>query len=65
MRLHLYSSNEDIVLTGLSHASDVTQENSPVTICVYDRSSEEETFLGLVDIQPKQQHGWSVDDWYT
>lgn len=46
-------------------SSDVTQDSSPVTICVYDRTSEEEAFLGLVDIQPKLQHGWNVDEWYT
>ena len=46
-------------------ASDVTSDNSPVTVCVYDRETEVEAFLGLVDIQPKLSHGWSSDEWHT
>ena len=43
----------------------MTSDNSPVTVCVYDRETEVEAFLGLVDIQPKLSHGWSSDEWHT
>ena len=39
-------------------------EGSPVTVCVYDRTTEIEAFLGLVDIEPRLIHNWAVDDWY-
>lgn len=48
----------------LHYHSDVTLDHCPVTVCVYARRGDEEFFLGLVDVKPKLQHGWQVDDWY-
>lgn len=32
---------------------------------MYDRTTEEEAFLGLVDIEPRLIHNWTVDDWFA
>lgn len=44
---------------------DVTQEKQPIYISVYDRSAEEEGFLGFRLIQPRMVHKMSTDQWYT
>ncbi|CAO1633978.1 unnamed protein product [Sympodiomycopsis kandeliae] len=43
---------------------DVTQERQPIYISVYDRSAEEEGFLGMRLITPRLFHKMSSDQWY-
>lgn len=43
---------------------DVTQEKQPIYISVYDRSAEEEGFLGMRHITPRLVHKMSSDLWY-
>lgn len=44
---------------------DVTQERQPIYISVYDRSAEEEGFLGQKTITPRLVHKMSTDQWYS
>ncbi|ORY89491.1 kinase-like domain-containing protein [Leucosporidium creatinivorum] len=43
---------------------DVMNEKSLLQISIYDRSVEEEMFLGLVEIRPKLVNGHTVDQWF-
>lgn len=43
---------------------DVTQDRQPIYISVYDRSAEEEGFLGMRVINPRLVHKMSSDQWY-
>lgn len=51
-------------LTSPTH-SDVMNEKSVLQISIYDRSVEEEMFLGLVELRPKLVNGHTVDQWFT
>lgn len=43
----------------------MTADNSPVTVCVYDRyEGQEEAFLGQMEVKPRLVHGWNIDDWF-
>lgn len=44
--------------------SDVTSEESLITFNVYDRSVEDQGFLGTVQIKPILIHDHTVDQWY-
>lgn len=39
-------------------------EKSALHIEIYDRSVEEEMFLGLVELRPKLVNGYTVDQWF-
>lgn len=39
-------------------------EQSVVQIQIYDRSVEEEMFLGLTEIRPRLVNGHTVDQWF-
>ena len=43
---------------------DVMNEKSVVTVQIFDRSVEEECFLGLTEIRPKLVNGHTVDQWF-
>ncbi|TFK55891.1 kinase-like protein [Heliocybe sulcata] len=43
---------------------DVTSEKSTIQFNVYDRLSEEHTFLGTVQVKPVLVHDHTVDQWY-
>lgn len=44
--------------------SDVMNEKSVVQVQIFDRSIEEEMFLGLTEIRPKLVNGHTVDQWF-
>ena len=48
----------------LISGSDVTSEQSVITLSVYDRSLSEHAFLGTVQIKPALVHDHTVDQWY-
>jgi len=58
--------------TGLRHnpvwkhevTFDVTHENCPIYISVYDREGEEEGFVGMREIRPRLVHKLKSDQWY-
>lgn len=41
------------------------KENSLIQVQIYDRSVEEEMFLGLTEIRPKLVNGHTVDQWFA
>lgn len=43
---------------------DVMNEKSVITVQIFDRSVEEECFLGLTEIRPKLVNGHTVDQWF-
>ncbi|KAI5480751.1 AGC/Akt protein kinase [Pseudohyphozyma bogoriensis] len=43
---------------------DVMNERSVVQVCIYDRSIEEECFLGMTEIRPKLVNNHVVDQWF-
>lgn len=45
-------------------ASDVTSDQSHLTFNVYDRTLEEHSFLGFMDLKPAFVHDQTVDQWY-
>jgi serine/threonine protein kinase SCH9 len=60
LRYHLlrYDSN---------HSSDVAQGENPhsnLQVSIYDRSLEDQGFLGQLEIKPKLVHGFSLDEWF-
>jgi hypothetical protein len=44
--------------------SDVTSEESVITLNVYDRAASDQGFLGAVQIKPVLVHEHTVDQWY-
>ena len=48
----------------LSSNSDVTSDQTLITLNVYDRAEEEHNFLGVVEIKPVLKHDHTVDHWY-
>ena len=44
--------------------SDVTSDQSVITLNVYDRTEDEQIFLGMVEIKPVLKHDHTVDHWY-
>ncbi|WWD18777.1 hypothetical protein CI109_103232 [Kwoniella shandongensis] len=43
---------------------DVTNTRSALHVSVYDRSRSSEGFLGMLDIKPVLQDGYTLDNWY-
>ncbi|OCF35009.1 AGC/AKT protein kinase [Kwoniella heveanensis BCC8398] len=43
---------------------DVTSTRSTLHVSVYDRGKEGEGFLGMLDIKPVLQDGYTLDNWY-
>jgi serine/threonine protein kinase SCH9 len=44
--------------------SDVTRQDSQLTLTVYDRASVDNYYLGTVQIKPILKHDHTVDQWY-
>lgn len=44
--------------------SDVMNEKSPLVLQIYDRSIEEECFLGLAELRPKLVNNHTIDQWF-
>ena len=44
--------------------SDVTSDQTLITLNVYDRAEDENNFLGVVEIKPVLKHDHTVDHWY-
>ncbi|KAL8281126.1 hypothetical protein RQP46_006484 [Phenoliferia psychrophenolica] len=44
---------------------DVMNEKSVVQIQIYDRSVEEEVFLGMAEIRPRLVNGYTIDQWFA
>lgn len=44
--------------------SDVTSDQTLLTINIYDRNEDDQHFLGMVEIKPVLKHDHSVDQWY-
>ncbi|KAK4054580.1 Serine/threonine-protein kinase [Microbotryomycetes sp. JL201] len=43
---------------------DVMNEKSVIQVQIYDRSVEDEMFLGLTEVRPKLVNGYTVDQWF-
>ncbi|KAK4051080.1 Serine/threonine-protein kinase [Microbotryomycetes sp. JL221] len=43
---------------------DVMNEKSVIQVQIYDRSVEDEMFLGLTEIKPKLVNGYMIDQWF-
>jgi hypothetical protein len=44
--------------------SDVTRQDSQLTLIIYDRASADNYILGTVQIKPILRHDHTVDQWY-
>ncbi|KAM0791235.1 hypothetical protein ACM66B_005715 [Microbotryomycetes sp. NB124-2] len=44
---------------------DVMNEKSVIQVQIYDRSVEDEMFLGLTEVRPKLVNGYTVDQWFS
>lgn len=42
----------------------MTSDQSVITLNVYDRTEDEQIFLGMVEIKPVLKHDHTVDHWY-
>lgn len=40
-------------------------EKSVVQVQIYDRSVEEEMFLGMTEIRPRLVNGYTIDQWFS
>lgn len=40
-------------------------EKSVIQVQIFDRSVEEEVFLGMTEIRPRLVHGHTVDQWFA
>lgn len=49
---------------GLGVRSDVMNEKSVLQVQIYDRSIEEEMFLGVCEIRPRLVNNHTVDQWF-
>lgn len=50
--------------TALTRLSDVMHEKSMIQVQIFDRSVEEEMFLGMAEIRPLLVNGHTVDQWF-
>lgn len=57
-----------VVIVAIIHCclthSDVTSEDSTITLNIYDRAVPDLGFLGSVQIKPVLKHEHTVDQWY-
>lgn len=65
MRSHLTSSFPGPPAHLWAPPSDVMNEKSVVQVQIYDRSVEEEMFLGMTEIRPRLVNGYTIDQWFS
>lgn len=44
--------------------SDVMNEKSVIDVQIFERTVEEEAFLGMCEIRPRLVNGHTVDQWF-
>lgn len=59
-----YTAISNLVHCFLLIYSDVTSEQSAITLNVYDRASEDQGFLGTLQVKPVFVHEHTLDHWY-
>lgn len=60
----MFSLESSLVLTSARTSSDVMNEKSVLQVQIYDRSIEEEMFLGMCEIRPRLVNNHTVDQWF-